>query len=59
MEEPQDPKLQKAIETLKAVYIKHNRQDESIGWEELETMVSDTLADILGEENYIKFIQKH
>jgi hypothetical protein len=50
--------IEKEKELLKAAkmaYRKHCHNDDSIGWEELSDMLSDTLSNVLGIEEYLKF----
>jgi hypothetical protein len=41
--------------TLKLAYRKHCLGDESIGWEELDAKLLDTLCNVVGPEEYIKW----
>jgi hypothetical protein len=40
------------VEAVKATYRKHHLNDESIGWEELSTILLNTLCNVLGDVGY-------
>jgi hypothetical protein len=44
-----------SIETLKACYLKHACNDESIGWDELTDMIGNALAQIMGDEEFCRW----
>lgn len=52
--ELQDLKQREAelVEAVKATYRKHHLNDESIGWEELSTILLNTLCNVLGDVGY-------
>lgn len=47
------------IELLIKCWRKHCADDNSVGWEELSEELSDTLPNILGNEEYIKLQNKY
>lgn len=47
------------IELIKRCWRKHCRFDSSIGWEELTDELCDGLANILGDEEYIRFQENY
>jgi len=51
--------LENAIDTLKKVYEKHVYLDDaSIGWEELGELISDTLSNIMGNDEFCEYQEK-
>jgi len=47
-----------AIRALKKCHRKHNQGDDSIGWEELEQLLHDTLANLMGDKDYVKWVNE-
>lgn len=43
------------LEALKLAYRKHSMGDESVGWEELSERLLDTLCNVVGPQEYIKW----
>jgi len=41
---------------LKLAYRKHHMDDQKIGWEELSNKMRDTLCDVMGDKEFIKFL---
>ena len=41
-----------SIQTLKACYLKHGCNDESIGWDELTDMIGNALAQLMGDDEF-------
>ena len=46
------------LDALKVVYRKHHRNDDSIGWEEMDTKVFDTLCEVMGDDGYQEWISR-
>lgn len=44
------------LEALKLAYRKHCLGDDSIGWEELEKTLQNTLCNIMGDEEFINWL---
>lgn len=42
---------------LKLAYRKHHMDDQSIGWEELSNSMRDTLCNVMGDAEFIKFLK--
>lgn len=49
---------ERLIDCLKRCHRKHNQGDDSIGWTELEYIISKTLAEILGNKEYCKWLEE-
>ena len=47
-----------AIRALKKCHRKHNQGDDSIGWGELEELIHNTLANLMGDKDYVKWVNK-
>lgn len=47
-------KLELAIKTLKKVYLKHNLEDPTIGWKELEDILVDMLCELIGDDEFCR-----
>lgn len=47
-----------AIGTLKRAYRKHVRDDELIGWSELENELCNTLCEIIGDDAFQEFCKE-
>lgn len=45
------------IEVIKKCHRKHCLDDDSIGWEELTDLLSDTLRDIFGDNGYCEYVE--
>jgi len=69
--EPQDPKSNKysgfdplmtcgdamTIRTLKRVYQKHVLNDDDIGWDELTDDIANTLAQVMGDDEFCEWAE--
>ena len=44
----------KLLQTVKLAYRKHCLGDDSIGWDELEKFLLDTLCEVMGDERFQK-----
>ena len=57
-----DPLMQNgdpmSLLTLKRAYLKMTERDESIGWEELTDELANTLAQIMGDDEFIEWNNK-
>lgn len=49
--------IEELIRILKLVYQKHHLGDEKIGWDELDDILGDTLAEIMGDDEFQKWIR--
>lgn len=45
------------LDALKMVHRKHCMNDDSIGWDELEERVVGVLCDVMGDENYLAWME--
>lgn len=43
------------LAVCKMAHRKHSWGDDSVGWEELSEMLAETLAGVMGNEEYLKF----
>lgn len=48
--------VEELVELVKICHRKHCCGDDSIGWDELADLLNDTLRNILGEEEYCKYV---
>jgi hypothetical protein len=46
-----------SLRTLKRCYRKHVRLDDSIGWDKLSDELVDCLAQIMGDKEFIKWLE--
>ncbi len=46
------------LEALKLCYRKHHLGDESIGWNELSTIMYDTLCREMGDEGFVNWLEE-
>ena len=44
--------IEQIAQTLKMAYLKHVAGDDSVGWDELECAISDTLSNLMGIEAF-------
>jgi len=56
--EPETEIKGSALPSLQAAYRKHCLNDESIGWDELGSMLCDALCEIMGDDEYQKWIKE-
>jgi hypothetical protein len=47
------------LDVLKKVYLKHNLGDDSIGWEELGTIVHSTICNEIGDDAFCDWLEKY
>ena len=47
-----------AVRTLKKCHRKHCLNDDSIGWDELTDEINNTLSEIMGNEEYCKYLER-
>lgn len=45
------------LEVIKLVYRKHHLNDDSIGWDELSTVLHNSICNALGDDGFIKWVQ--
>lgn len=50
-------KIEEIIQVLKLAYQKHHMDDDKIGWDELGQIMGDTLAEVMGDEEFQKWIR--
>lgn len=44
-----------SVLTIKRAYLKMTERDESVGWEELTDELANTLAQIMGDNEFVKW----
>jgi hypothetical protein len=49
-------KTKELLSCLKLAYRKHHMDDQTIGWEELSGKMRDTLCNVMGDDEFIKFM---
>jgi hypothetical protein len=47
------------VDVLKKVYLKHNLGDDSIGWEELGTIVHSTICNEIGDDAFCDWLEQY
>lgn len=47
-----------AVACLKKVYRKHAMSDESIGWDEVENHIQNTLCELMGDGNFSNWVER-
>jgi hypothetical protein len=45
------------LDVIKLVYRKHYLNDDSVGWEELSTILHNSICNALGDDAFIKWLQ--
>lgn len=46
------------IQAVKLAYRKHCLGDDSIGWDELDKFLHNTLCEVMGDEEYQKWLEQ-
>lgn len=46
------------LSALKMAYRKHHLNDQSVGWVELGEALKDALCEFMGDEGFIKWLEK-
>lgn len=46
------------LEACQMAYRKHVADDGSIGWDELSEVLSSTLAEVMGDKEFVKWTEK-
>lgn len=49
-------KINLAISALKKCHLKHNQGSDAIGWSELGDVIHNTLAELMGDDKYVKWL---
>ena len=51
--------INKSLQLLLLCHRKHCLSDDSITWEQLTDQLNDAVSQLLGEKEYLKFIEKY
>lgn len=54
----EDPVKDQLINAVQMAYRKHHLADDSIGWDELGTVLLDALCDAMGDREYQVWVEK-